>query len=194
MPTKYEIDTVSYVNTLLHTFSPTLYGEFTVGVNWAHQYTSPFDEAARDANDRRRCCPGCRSSSRRRIRSNIIPQATFTGGVPGNPLSVRHRAAVPLLRLQHAVQRLGQRHEGQRRAHHEGRLVRGAHNAARRRGRRASTATSASTPTARTRATPTSASPMRCLARSPSTPNPTAIRRRMGSSSSPSGTRRTPGG
>ena len=43
MPTKYEIDTVSYVNTLLHTFSPTLYGEFTVGVNWAHQYTSPFD-------------------------------------------------------------------------------------------------------------------------------------------------------
>ena len=42
MPTKYEIDTVSYVNTLLHTFSPTLFGEFTVGVNWAHQNTSPF--------------------------------------------------------------------------------------------------------------------------------------------------------
>ena len=46
MPAKDEIDTVSYVNTLLHTFSPTLYGEFTVGVNWAHQFTSPFDAAA----------------------------------------------------------------------------------------------------------------------------------------------------
>ena len=42
MATKYEIDTVSYVNTVLHTFSPTLYGEFTVGVNWAHQNTSPL--------------------------------------------------------------------------------------------------------------------------------------------------------
>ena len=47
-PSKYEIDTVSYVNTLLHTFNPTLFGEVTVGVNWAHQYTSAFDDAARD--------------------------------------------------------------------------------------------------------------------------------------------------
>ncbi len=70
MPTKYEIDTVSYVNTLLHTFSPTLYGEFTVGVNWAHQYTSPFDDAgARRERPAGWCCPACRSSSRRRIRS-----------------------------------------------------------------------------------------------------------------------------
>ena len=45
-PSKYEIDTVSYVNTLLHTFNPTLFGEVTVGVNWSHQYTSAFDDAA----------------------------------------------------------------------------------------------------------------------------------------------------
>ena len=51
-PSKYEIDTVSYVNTLLHTFNPTLFGEVTVGVNWAHQYTSAFDDAARVGNDR----------------------------------------------------------------------------------------------------------------------------------------------
>ena len=42
-PSKYEIDTVSYVNTLLHTFNPTTFAEFTIGVNWAHQYTSAFD-------------------------------------------------------------------------------------------------------------------------------------------------------
>ena len=86
MPTKYEIDTVSYVNTLLHTFSPTLYGEFTVGVNWAHQYTSPFDEAAREANDRRLVLPGMPQFFPDANPLAIIPQATFGGGVPGNPL------------------------------------------------------------------------------------------------------------
>ena len=82
MATKYEIDTVSYVNTLLHTFSPTLHGEFTVGVNWAHQYTSPFDEAARDANDRRVVLPGMPQFFPQANPLYILPQATFTGGVP----------------------------------------------------------------------------------------------------------------
>ena len=86
MPTKYEIDTVSYVNTVLHTFNPTLYGEFTVGVNWAHQYTSPFDDQARDANDRRIVLPGMPQFFPQANPLSIIPQATFTGGVPGNPL------------------------------------------------------------------------------------------------------------
>jgi hypothetical protein len=86
MPTKYEIDTVSYVNTLLHTFSPTLYGEFTVGVNWAHQYTSPLDATARDANDRRLVLPGMPQFFPDANPLAIIPQATFGGGVPGNPL------------------------------------------------------------------------------------------------------------
>ncbi len=83
MPTKYEIDTVSYVNTLLHTFSPTLYGEFTVGVNWAHQNTSPFDEAARDANDRRVVLPGMPQFFPQANPLYILPQATFGGGLPG---------------------------------------------------------------------------------------------------------------
>jgi len=86
MPTKYEIDTVSYVNTLLHTFSSSLYGEFTVGVNWAHQYTSPFDDQARDSNDRRLVLPGMPQFFPAANPLSIIPQATFTGGVPGTPL------------------------------------------------------------------------------------------------------------
>jgi hypothetical protein len=89
MPTKYEIDTVSYVNTLLHTFTPTLFGEFTVGVNWAHQYTSPFDESAREANDRRLVLPGMPQFFPQANPLNIIPQASFSGGLPtpnaGNP-------------------------------------------------------------------------------------------------------------
>ncbi len=87
MATKYEIDTVSYVNTLLHTFNPTLYGEFTIGVNWAHQHTSPFDDAAREANDRRVVLPGMPQFFPQANPLAIIPQASFTGGVPGNPLS-----------------------------------------------------------------------------------------------------------
>ena len=57
---KYEIDTVSYVNTLLHTFNPTTFAEFTIGVNWSHQYTSGVRSGALDANDRRLVLPGFR--------------------------------------------------------------------------------------------------------------------------------------
>jgi hypothetical protein len=87
MATKYEIDTVSYVNTVLHTFSPTLFGEFTVGVNWAHQNTSPFDDVARDANDRREVLPGMPQFFPQANPLSILPQATFSGGVPGTVAS-----------------------------------------------------------------------------------------------------------
>ena len=87
MATKYEIDTVSYVNTLLHTFSPTLFGEFTVGVNWSHQNTSPVDEAARDANDRRLVLPGMPQFFPQANPLYILPQATFAGGTPGTAAS-----------------------------------------------------------------------------------------------------------
>ena len=87
MATKYEIDTVSYVNTVLHTFNPSLFGEFTVGVNWAHQNTSPFDDAARDANDRRVVLPGMPQFFPNANPDSLLPQATFNGGVPGNLLS-----------------------------------------------------------------------------------------------------------
>jgi hypothetical protein len=82
-PSKYEIDTVSYVNTLLHTFNPTLFSEFTVGVNWAHQYTSALDQAAKDNNDRRIVLPGFPQFFPQANPDGIMPNATFTGGTPG---------------------------------------------------------------------------------------------------------------
>ena len=76
MPSKYEIDTVSYVNTLLHTFSPTLFAELTVGVNWAHQYTSAFD----DGRARRQ-----RPPDRAARVAAVLP-----AGEPGRPPAERH--------------------------------------------------------------------------------------------------------
>lgn len=83
MATKYEIDTISYVNTLLHTFNPTTFAEATVGVNWAHQYTSPFDKAALDANDRRVVLPGLPQFFPQANPMSLLPQASFNGGPPG---------------------------------------------------------------------------------------------------------------
>jgi Carboxypeptidase regulatory-like domain len=83
-PSKYEIDTVSYVNTLLHTFNPTTYAEFTVGVNWSHQYTSALDQAAKDANDRTKVLPGLSQYFPSANPDNLMPQASFGGGPPGN--------------------------------------------------------------------------------------------------------------
>lgn len=83
MATKYEIDTVSYVNTLLHTFNPSTFAEFTVGVNWAHQYTSPFDESALEANDRRVVLPALPQFFPQANPMSLLPQATFNGGPQG---------------------------------------------------------------------------------------------------------------
>jgi hypothetical protein len=83
-PSKYEIDTVSYVSTLLHTFSNTTFAEATVGVNWSHQYTSPLDQAAQDANDRTKVLPSFRQFFPEANPLNSMPQASFSGGVPGS--------------------------------------------------------------------------------------------------------------
>jgi hypothetical protein len=82
-PTKYEINTFGIVNTLLHTFNPTTFSEVTVGVNWAHQYTSPFDQAAQDANDRTKVLPGLPQFFPAANPLNVLPQVDFRGGVPG---------------------------------------------------------------------------------------------------------------
>ena len=82
-PSKYEIDTVSYVNTLLHTFNPTTFAEFTVGVNWSHQYTSALDQAAKDANDRTLVLPGLNQYFPSANPDHLMPQASFNGGPPG---------------------------------------------------------------------------------------------------------------
>ena len=82
-PSKYEIDTVSYVNTLLHTFNQSTFAEFTVGVNWAHQYTSALDQAAIDNNDRTKVLPSFRQFFPSANPDNLLPQASFGGGIPG---------------------------------------------------------------------------------------------------------------
>jgi Carboxypeptidase regulatory-like domain len=81
-PSKYEIDTVSYVNTLLHTFNQTTFAEVTVGVNWAHQYTSALDQNAIDINDRTKVLPSFQQFFPSANPDNLMPQATFTGGIP----------------------------------------------------------------------------------------------------------------
>ena len=81
-PSKYEIDTVSYVNTILHSFSPSTFAEFTIGVNWAHQYTSALDDAARDANDSTLRLPGWQQFFPQANPDHLLPNATFNGGIP----------------------------------------------------------------------------------------------------------------
>ena len=81
-PSKYEIDTVSYVNTILHSFNSSTFAEFTVGVNWAHQYTSALDQAARDVNDASKVLPGWRQFFPQANPDHLLPQATFNGGIP----------------------------------------------------------------------------------------------------------------
>jgi hypothetical protein len=80
-PSKYEIDTLSYVNTLLHTFNQTTFAEFTVGVNWSHQYTSAFDAAARDLNDSTLRLPSWRQFFPEANPDHLIPNASFAGGI-----------------------------------------------------------------------------------------------------------------
>jgi hypothetical protein len=83
-PSKYEIDTVSYVNTLLHTFNQSTFSEFTIGVNWAHQYTSALDAAARDLNDYTLHLSGWRQFFPQANPDHLLPNATFSGGIPGS--------------------------------------------------------------------------------------------------------------
>ena len=79
------------------------------------------------------CCPACRSSSRRRIRCTSCRRRRSPAASPEHiPLAVQHRAAVSVLRLQHAVQRVRQHHEAEGRAHDEDGALRRAHDAARR--------------------------------------------------------------
>jgi hypothetical protein len=52
LPIAYEIHSYGIVNTLLHTFSPTLYGELTVGLNHGKQTVEPLTQADLENNDR----------------------------------------------------------------------------------------------------------------------------------------------
>jgi hypothetical protein len=82
MASKFESESVSYVTTLLDTINPTTFLEATAGVNWFHQYASPFDQAALDANTRAKVLPGMPQLFPEANPLDLLPNATFTGGIP----------------------------------------------------------------------------------------------------------------
>ena len=136
-PSKYEIDTVSYVNTLLHTFNPTLFrrgdGRRELGAPVHQRVRRRGDATATTGGS---CCRGSRSSSRRRTLTGSCRTPRSPAARPGTVASFNDRQPLAVLRLQHAVELLRQHHEDRRVAQHEGRPVRRAHDpsgAARRR-------------------------------------------------------------
>ena len=165
MATRYDIDTVGWVSTVLHTFSPTLFGEFTVGVNWAHQNTAPFDQAEMDKNDRTKVLPGLPQYFPESNPMNLVPNANFGGGVPGTILSLGIENRFPFFGYNTLLQLLDEHHQGEpvgtRSSPGSSWSIRPGPPS----GPRTSTGTSASTPTARTLSTPTSVSRTRCSAR-----------------------------
>ena len=62
MDGKFETESISYVNTLLHSIGPTTFLDATAGVNRRIQRASPVSQAALDANTRSKVLPGSRSS------------------------------------------------------------------------------------------------------------------------------------
>jgi hypothetical protein len=88
MVSTFESEAVGYVSTLLHTFSPTLFSELTVGVNWGYQHASPLNQAELDRNDRSKVLPGLPPFFPAANPLNLLPQATFIGGLPGPPANV----------------------------------------------------------------------------------------------------------
>jgi hypothetical protein len=89
MASKFESDSVSYVTTLLHTINQTTFVEATTGVNWFHQYASPFDQSALDANNRAMVLPGMPQFFPEANPLDLLPNATFGGGIQsGGPASL----------------------------------------------------------------------------------------------------------
>ena len=130
-PSKYSIRSAGLVNTLLHTFSSTLYSE----ADRRRELVAP-EHAGTE--------PGGQGRQRSHPRATRVP-AVLPVGEPGqhpaerlvhrrqharNHRAVQHRQPLAVLRLQHAVELLRQPDQDQGLAQHEGRSVRGAHHAA----------------------------------------------------------------
>ena len=86
-------------------------------MNWAHQYTAPLDQAALDANDRTMVLPGLPQFFPEANPLDLLPQATLQRrhSVAAASIGVvQRRAPLAVLRLQHAVELLGQPDEDRR--------------------------------------------------------------------------------
>ena len=82
MASQFETESVGYVTTLLHTINPTTFVEATAGVNRGHQWASPLNQAALDANNRGKVLPGLPQFFPEANPLDLLPNATFTGGIP----------------------------------------------------------------------------------------------------------------
>ena len=82
MASAFETESVGYVTTLLHTINPTTFLEATAGVNWGHQWASPLNQAALDANNRAKVLPGLPQFFPEANPLDLLPNATFNGGIP----------------------------------------------------------------------------------------------------------------
>ena len=81
LPIAYEIHSYGVVNTLLHTFSPSLVAELTVGLNHGKQTVEPLTEADRERNDRNNVgLGGLPSFNPAANPDRIIPNASFGAG------------------------------------------------------------------------------------------------------------------
>jgi hypothetical protein len=81
MASKFETKSAGYVTTLTHTIDSTTFVEATAGVNWGHQWASPFDQAALDANTRAKVAPGLPQLFPAANPLDLLPNATFNGGI-----------------------------------------------------------------------------------------------------------------
>jgi hypothetical protein len=79
MRNSYDIDTVSTVNTLLHTFNPSTVLETAVGLNYSAQKVYAVSQGDLDAVDRSRVLPGLRQFFPAANPLNVIPDFTFAG-------------------------------------------------------------------------------------------------------------------
>ena len=77
--TSYEVKSLSLVNTLLHTFNPSMFGEVTVGLNWAQQSVSYLSQETLDRNDRTKVLPGLQQFFPSANPSNLVPNLSYGG-------------------------------------------------------------------------------------------------------------------
>ena len=100
MASKWETEAISYVNTVLHTVNPTTFVEATVGVNRQYQHASALNQAALDANTRARVLPGFPAFLPEGNPLDLVPNASFAGGIPA---AYARRRCVTQGRLQNSI-------------------------------------------------------------------------------------------
>ena len=132
LPIAYEIHSYGVVNTLLHTFSPTLVAEVTVGLNHGKQTVEPLTEADRDRNDRNNVgLGGLPSFFPAANPDRIVPNANF-GAAGLNLANMRHagrRGALPVLRRERHLEHVDEHDQDRRLAQPQGRRVHRVHDA-----------------------------------------------------------------